>query len=691
MKNQIHTISIVIFFLFLCHYSFSQAFNDIEWYDVDSLKEVLPDQTGSERIKTLNALAASLSFEDKDKCRFYAGQALSQAEELKDNEAIAATYRNYGRMEFYDGNYPRALEYFQKSLSSYENQENKYMVAQLLEDLATTHFFARNLDKAFQLIHEALAVYRSKDDFGNTIGNARDSMTAYSRVGLPYRMTGRSDISKNIYLNYIILGKENNFEITDMMLHYGLLAMCYFEIGNTDSAFYYFDEAAKYPDVNLSIPALKHEHMRRMASIYLKIGQRDSAMLLLEKAYKWFSKKGFLLQSQKASKQLGDIFLDLAVMDSAKHYYYCSEALLDEMLKNYSYYRYDTMKYIVSYGHELFIPFTKKEMKEAIYQQAIDLYTGLFSLFQGLDKYQMANKYLISYSNAKDTLIEIVRNRESIEIQTRYETERKDSEIANLSQQNKLKELKLAQNRWFLFGLMVLVIIVILFALVLIRQNKLKNSQQILSFQQRLLRSQMNPHFIFNSLASIQNSIVNEEPARASKYLARFSKLVRNILHSSIEEYITLEEEITTIENYLELQKVRFPDKFDYEIEIDEELEPESMKLPPMLSQPFIENSIEHGFKGLYHKGSIIIRFYSENNFLNLEIEDSGIGRKKAQQLIQQQDNEHRSLATKLTMERIAVLNKKLKQKIHFNIIDLKDENGNATGTKVVFEIPHSL
>ena len=201
----------------------------------------------------------------------------------------------------------------------------------------------------------------------------------------------------------------------------------------------------------------------------------------------------------------------------------------------------------------------------------------------------------------------------------------------------------------------------------------------------------MNPHFIFNSLASIQNSIVNEDPIRASKYLARFSKLVRNILDSSVEEFITLEEEIQTIENYLELQKVRFPDKYDYQINVYEKLEPESIELPPMLSQPFVENSIEHGFKGSDQKGNIVIRFYPEGEYLIMDIEDNGIGREKAQELIMEQNKDHKSLATKLTMERITVLNKNFKQKIRFEIIDMKDENGNAAGIRVVFEIPLSL
>jgi sensor histidine kinase YesM len=129
------------------------------------------------------------------------------------------------------------------------------------------------------------------------------------------------------------------------------------------------------------------------------------------------------------------------------------------------------------------------------------------------------------------------------------------------------------------------------------RQGRINAMHEKMLVEQRLFRSQMNPHFIFNSLASVQNFIVKQDDTKASIYLSRFSELVRSILNNSLQEQITLEEEISTIENYLALQKVRFSDQFDYELEVDETLDPESTFVPPMLTQPFIENAIEHGIK----------------------------------------------------------------------------------------------
>jgi LytS/YehU family sensor histidine kinase len=202
------------------------------------------------------------------------------------------------------------------------------------------------------------------------------------------------------------------------------------------------------------------------------------------------------------------------------------------------------------------------------------------------------------------------------------------------------------------------------------------------------LRSQMNPHFIFNSLSIVQNFIVKHNDAKASIYLSRFSELVRSILNNSSQEQITLEEELATIGNYLALQKVRFSDQFDYELEVDETLDPESTFVPPMLTQPFIENAIEHGIRNLGSKGKIDIRFIRRDDKILLEIEDNGIGREKAEELLRQRDKTHKSMATAITLERIVVLNRKLKRKISLEIVDMKDDHGEAKGTRVVFGVP---
>jgi LytS/YehU family sensor histidine kinase len=293
--------------------------------------------------------------------------------------------------------------------------------------------------------------------------------------------------------------------------------------------------------------------------------------------------------------------------------------------------------------------------------------------------------YMTALMTAKDSLQIFTRKREAIEIQTRYETERKDIEIRNLSQQNRLKELALSQTRWLAIGLGILLALIVLLAVVLIRQNRLRNSQQTLLLQQRLLRVQMNPHFMFNTLSSIQNFILRENKAAASDYLSRFSGLMRQVLYSSNTEMIPLEDEIENIENYLALQKIRYRDLFEYALEVDENIDQESISIPPMLAQPFIENAIEHGIKPLEHTGKILVHISEKEQLLKLVIEDNGVGRERTAERMQRGTDGHQSMATKLTEERIATFNRRRKSKISMQIEDLKNEHGDPLGTRVVF------
>ncbi len=334
------------------------------------------------------------------------------------------------------------------------------------------------------------------------------------------------------------------------------------------------------------------------------------------------------------------------------------------------------------------MPMPPSKIKQLMWGNALATYYFLYQIRNAQGNADEALKYYISYSNAEDTVNKIRHSEELLQLQTNFETERYEEEINSLEQENAIKELRLEQSTYLMTGLAGLVIIILLIALFIIRLNKLRDQQQTLILQQKLFRSQMNPHFLFNSLSSIHDLIIYEKSVKAGKYLLKFSKLVRNIMDSSVEEYVLLEDEISTIENYLELQKVRFPDKFDYSIEIDKAIDPEIMKIPPMLAQPFIENSIEHGFKHKKGIGNLHISFVLNDQQIRFEVEDDGIGRDKAQEILFRQNKDHKSMATNITLERIKVLNKKNKTKITLNIQDLKNDNDEPIGTKVTFEIP---
>jgi tetratricopeptide (TPR) repeat protein len=680
---------IILALVFLLQTANARIFIAIEWYPVDSLLQVLPTQQGIERVQTLNRLAVSLSFEDAEKSTHYADQAMMLAKQMDFTEGIAMAYSNYGFIHFYEGNYPDALNFFYEALHIYEETGNLRKVAAMYMEIATTHFYANNIEKAIEIAeNQVIPGYRAKDMAGNSVGGLYDTIRTFSKIGLPYRMTGRSDKALVIYQRYLEAGRKHGFDITDLLVHEALVAGCFLETGNVDSAVYTFWKALAYPEVNQSVHALKHEYMSRLASIYTAYGEPDSALFYYRQAYQWLEHHGYIRSAFLAAWELGRFYSKHGQRPEAEKSWLQAASLLEEMLGNSSYYRYDSLKYTVSFGSELFLPFSKKMVKETTCRYATWIYRDLYRHYQEKDELRPAMQYLQAFTAAKDSLNMLTRNREAVEIQTRFETKRKDAEILALGQANELKGLRLLQFTWFMAGLAGLALLIIFIAVMLHRQRELKNSRQTLLLQQRLFRTQMNPHFLFNSLASIQNFIIKEKPSLASDYLGRFSKLMRQILNSSAEEYVPLEQEISSIENYLALQKVRYREMFDYTVEVDEEIDTETTRIPPMLAQPFIENAIEHGILHKGSKGNIAVSFELYNNRLLFEVEDDGIGREKALELLKIHDKNHKSMATAITLERIKVLNRRLKLKITLEIIDLKDEQGKASGTKVVFGVP---
>jgi len=219
-------------------------------------------------------------------------------------------------------------------------------------------------------------------------------------------------------------------------------------------------------------------------------------------------------------------------------------------------------------------------------------------------------------------------------------------------------------------------------------QQRLEMSKSILELQQATSRLQMNPHFIFNSLNSIQGYIANNNTTEAKWYLSKFAKLMRLILDNAKEEFIPLSDDIYILDNYLLLEKMRMNDKFDYSIVCDEAIETDAMEIPPMIIQPFVENAILHGLKHKEGKGILEIKFSQKENLLICEVTDNGIGRKAAAVLKIKSAAGHKSSAIMITEERLKRLGKEFQQEAGVEIIDLKDADDKACGTKVIIKIP---
>ncbi|MEI6123676.1 MAG: two-component regulator propeller domain-containing protein [Bacteroidota bacterium] len=212
----------------------------------------------------------------------------------------------------------------------------------------------------------------------------------------------------------------------------------------------------------------------------------------------------------------------------------------------------------------------------------------------------------------------------------------------------------------------------------------LEIEKQMFSLEQTALRLQMNPHFIFNSLNSIQSFVIANDTDKAIHYLAKFSQLMRFILSHSQQTFVPVSDEIKSMSIYLDIERLRFDNKFSYEFDIDENIDIEFIEIPPMIIQPYIENAIIHGILNKEGNGfiKIILKLMNEKYIL-CTVQDDGIGREKALEIKKRSDLKHKSRGMLITQKRLDILNERDKDLVNITITDLKDSYNNAKGTKV--------
>lgn len=274
--------------------------------------------------------------------------------------------------------------------------------------------------------------------------------------------------------------------------------------------------------------------------------------------------------------------------------------------------------------------------------------------------------------------------------QLQYDYENKEK-LNKLLQEKKIDALKLqaqqkeATKNNLLIGLSGALMLVLFGGYFYYRNNKQKQAIDTLEknqIKQKLLISQMNPHFIFNSVQNIRALINNHQNNEAVDYLDRFSRLTRQILENSNENYISLKEEAEMLENYLSIQQLLYDNKFSYTIDVQEGIDQESIFLPPMLAQPFIENGIKHGLSNTLENGKISVHFYLKNDQLFFEVMDNGKGFDTDKKVSQ-----HKSLAMNITKERLVTYTKNKDFEVQTE--NLIQPDGAIAGAKVVFEIPY--
>lgn len=266
-----------------------------------------------------------------------------------------------------------------------------------------------------------------------------------------------------------------------------------------------------------------------------------------------------------------------------------------------------------------------------------------------------------------------------VDMEISYQTEKKEQQIGLLTAENELKNQRLKA------GIILLaVLVIIIFMILYIYQIRRKQAELIQNdLQQQVLRSQMNPHFIFNVLGSIQNFMLSNNNQKAAKYLAKFASLTRATLEYSTCESISLTDEISMLQNYMQLEKMRNPDKFDFTIITDENSETDFIRIPPMMIQPFIENSIKHGFSDTDYTGMLKLKISAKNQWVEFIIEDNGKGLNT-----ETSASNHRSMAMQIFDKRRKLIQQKHKKEFSFEIQNLKDTDASNSGVRISIKVP---
>jgi LytS/YehU family sensor histidine kinase len=247
-------------------------------------------------------------------------------------------------------------------------------------------------------------------------------------------------------------------------------------------------------------------------------------------------------------------------------------------------------------------------------------------------------------------------------------------------------------HTWWAYTIFALTLIGVIYTLFRYRLNKVRRDhemkQKTAELEMQALRAQMNPHFIFNSLNSINLFILENNKLQASEYLTKFSRLVRLILNNSREPLIPLERELEALQLYLELESLRFEQRFNYKITVDKNIDTSALKVPPLIIQPYAENAIWHGLMPKKEGGNLDISLYQQEHILVCKITDDGIGRKKAAEYKSKSSSGNKSMGMRITSDRIAILQNQDLGNSYITINDLVLPDGSPGGTEVLLQIP---
>jgi tetratricopeptide (TPR) repeat protein len=610
--------------------------------EIDSLKNELKKHgEDTSRVKLLYNIGGCFYYKNIDSSKAYISKGFILAKKLGSKKWIGAGHcANAGALFLNNEDSVAEIDYG-KAIDLLKDLPPGEEIITAYGGLA--NIFSRRGD------YEKSIKYRFKQiDLAEKIRRNDLLSTAYSLLAINYR--NLQDHKKSLlYMEKAVTIKEHLNDKQSLCIGYINLGGSYHNNEQYQKAIIAYTKALEIQKL-LNLESLLNVINQGLCNSYIELKEYDKAIVHLEKVHDVFKIK-------ENERGLMDVYMSYATIyeqtkkPALAEDYFLKALKLAKKLKNPPY--------------ELFI-------NESLYNH-----------YSEAGNHKLALEYYKLFMNEtmRQNDLKVKEQTEGLEI--KYQSAKKEEANKLLTETAKNQENMIKMGRYVTMGIVAFFVLTVLILILIIRQRKLLEIQKTTQLEQKLLRSQMNPHFIFNSLQAIQNYILKHEKEEAVKYLSSFANITRSVLENSRMERIPLKKEITLLENYLHLQKLRFGKRFDYQIHIDQEIDVESTEIPPMLSQPFIENALEHGMQDIESGGKIDVYFTVKNNTLLFEVIDNGKG-------IQTNDNslkQHQSLALAITKERVDLMNKKAAQKTIFSINDAFPGE-ERKGVKVHFSIP---
>ena len=604
---------------------------------------------------------------------------------LKDKTPLLDAYSDLGTSHFYQNNYDSAIFYFKKPLS--QTSLNDSIASISLNNIAVAYYYMEQYDSSIAYNKKSLAI---KKRFHN------DKGVAYSLNNIAgiYDIQGEYDTSSKYYYQALdYCDKTHAIKLKSTVLNN--IAGLYKLWNEYDKALELYNEAlALKKELNDSLGEANVKS--NIGTIYLLKKNYSLAEQYHKQAKTIYSKLNYKRGLSISYNNLGVVYEKKGDLYNAVLYYKLSKKIITSPRAKANANLNIGRTYLLMKRNDTAEHYLVKSLDIVRQHNFLDIlqkiYFNLANLYEQEENIGLAYSYLKLYYTLKDSMASTERYKQVTELESKYKTKQQQQEIKNLSQQQKIaaqkleiQDLRFKRIRWVITFLIISILGGIALFSLWYRQKTLKAQHRSIELEQKLLRLQMNPHFISNALTSIQQFVLSNNPMEAARYLAKFSNMMRNIIESSREAFIPLAKEQETIEHYLTLQHLRFSDIFDYHIHIDENLDADNTLVPPMLAQPIIENAIHHAFAGINYKGIIDISFtLTSDNKLEFTIIDNGIGFTEG---TKEQDNTHTSYSLEIIKDRIANLKKTYKGNYLFEIKNRQDFD-KKSGTFVRFILP---